>query len=86
MKTRLLSTAAVAIALTLLLIPARVAPAQAQMGQTTPLDQLSGDDFDKAFLQQMLVRLPFLFCVGQGIDLGSPNPLTGTGPKASDEK
>jgi uncharacterized protein (DUF305 family) len=56
MKTRLLSIAAVAIALTLLLIPARVAPAQAQMGQMTPLDQLSGDDFDKAFLQQMTMH------------------------------
>jgi uncharacterized protein (DUF305 family) len=56
MKTRLLSIAAVAIALTLVFAPFRVAPAQAQTGQMTPLDQLSGDDFDRAFLQQMTMH------------------------------
>lgn len=56
MKTRLLSIAAVAIAMMLVLAPARTVPAQAQMGQMTPLDQLSGDDFDKAFLQQMTMH------------------------------
>lgn len=56
MRSRWLSIAVVAIAMTLLLASARVAPAQAQMGQTTPLDQLSGDEFDKAFLQQMTMH------------------------------
>jgi len=56
MKIRWLSIAAVAIALTLILTPARAVPAQAQMGQMTPLDQLSGDDFDKAFLSQMTMH------------------------------
>jgi uncharacterized protein (DUF305 family) len=56
MKIRWLLIAAVAIALTLLLAPARVVPAQTQMGQMPSLDQLSGDDFDKAFLQQMTMH------------------------------
>ena len=56
MTTRWLSIAAVAIALGLLLAPVRVAPAQAQIGQMGSLDQLSGDDFDKAFLMQMTMH------------------------------
>ena len=53
MKIHWLSIVAVTIALTLMLAPARAVPAQAQMGQMPPLDQLLGDDFDKSFLQQM---------------------------------
>lgn len=57
MTTRWLSIAAVAIAFALLLTPARVIPVQAQMGpMMQPLDQLSGDDFDKAFLSQMTMH------------------------------
>jgi uncharacterized protein (DUF305 family) len=46
--------AALALALLLLLTPTVTTPARAQMGP--PLDQLSGDDFDKAFLQQMTMH------------------------------
>lgn len=56
MKTRWLAVAAVAIAFSVLLAPTRVVPAWAQMGQTPPLDQLSGDEFDKAFLREMTMH------------------------------
>jgi uncharacterized protein (DUF305 family) len=46
--------AAVALTLLLLLTPTVSTPARAQMGP--PLDQLTGDDFDKAFLQQMTMH------------------------------
>jgi uncharacterized protein (DUF305 family) len=56
MNIHWLSIVALALSLTLMLGPARAAFAEAQMGQMTPLDQLSGDDFDKAFLQQMTMH------------------------------
>lgn len=47
--------AAAILALLLTIAPAAATPGRAQMGPMTgpPLDQLTGDDFDKAFLQQM---------------------------------
>lgn len=48
-----------AVALVSLLLASTVSvPARAQMGPMTapPLDQLTGDDFDKAFLQQMTMH------------------------------
>src|SRR5581483_1771579 len=52
MKARVLAFG-VPVALTLLMIlaPLTATSSRAQMGQ--PLDQLAGDDFDTAFLQQM---------------------------------
>jgi len=56
-RNRSLSLAAVvALALLLVLAPWRATGMAAQMGQTPPLDQLSGDDFDKAFLSQMIMH------------------------------
>ncbi len=49
----LLTTAVVLLALLVTLLPWRAVGTAAQMGATTPLDQLSGDDFDRAFLLQM---------------------------------
>ena len=48
-----------AVALVFLLLASTISvPARAQMGPMTgpPLDQLTGDDFDKAFLQQMTMH------------------------------
>ena len=54
MRNRWLLPAAVAaIALLLSLAPWRAVGTAAQMGQMAPLDQLSGNDFDAAFLAQM---------------------------------
>jgi uncharacterized protein (DUF305 family) len=46
------------LALMLILAPARATPTRAQMGPMPmqPLDQLSGDDFDRAFLAQMIMH------------------------------
>src|SRR5215212_10207348 len=51
-----LSVAVATLALLLTLAPWRAVGMAAQMGQMTPLDQLSGDDFDKAFLVQMTMH------------------------------
>jgi uncharacterized protein (DUF305 family) len=59
MKTRLpLLIAPVMLALALVLAPSSATPSQAQMGDMMgqPLDQLTGDDFDKAFLSQMTMH------------------------------
>jgi len=50
--------AAAALALLLLVAPMTTTPGQAQMGPMMgqPLDQLSGDEFDKAFLAQMTMH------------------------------
>src|SRR5262245_19495505 len=50
--------AAATLALLTTLAPSVSTPARAQMGPMMgpPLDQLSGDDFDKAFLQQMTMH------------------------------
>jgi uncharacterized protein (DUF305 family) len=48
-----LLAAAVLVALLLAFAPVRVSPSAAQMGPMPQLDQLSGDDFDRAFLVQM---------------------------------
>ena len=53
MRLGVLGTAAV-LALLLTFAPAASTPSRAQMGP--PLDQLTGDDFDKAFLQQMIMH------------------------------
>lgn len=54
LRLGVLGTAAI-LALLLTIAPAAATPSRAQMGPMTgpPLDQLTGDDFDKAFLQQM---------------------------------
>jgi uncharacterized protein (DUF305 family) len=44
------------LALLLVLAPIATHPARAQMGQMPTLDQLTGDDFDKAFLAQMTMH------------------------------
>lgn len=51
-------SAAAALALLLLFAPMTTTPGQAQMGPMMgqPLDQLSGDEFDKAFLAQMTMH------------------------------
>ena len=57
MRNRWLLPVAVAtLALLVALSPWRAVGTSAQMSQTPPLDQLSGDDFDKAFLQQMTMH------------------------------
>lgn len=59
MKTRwLVFSAPVALALLLILAPIATMPSYAQMGPMMgqPLDQQSGDDFDKAFLSQMTMH------------------------------
>ncbi len=59
MKTRLpLLIAPAVLAMLLVLAPANTAPSHAQMGDMMgqPLDQLTGDDFDKAFLSQMTMH------------------------------
>jgi uncharacterized protein (DUF305 family) len=59
MKTRwLLFGAPVALALLLILAPIATIPGHAQMGPMMgpSLDQLSGDEFDKAFLSQMTMH------------------------------
>ncbi len=50
--------ASAALALLLLVAPMTTTPGQAQMGPMMgqPLDQLSGDEFDKAFLAQMTMH------------------------------
>ena len=53
MKSWILAVAAVVAALLLAFVPIRVGPSAAQMGPMPQLDQLSGDDFDRAFLMQM---------------------------------
>jgi uncharacterized protein (DUF305 family) len=57
MKTRLFALGIpVMLALLLVLAPVAAPPARAQMGQMPTLDQLTGDDFDKAFLAQMTMH------------------------------
>src|SRR5688572_1164256 len=51
-----LPVAVAALALLVALAPWRAVGTAAQMGQMPPLDQRSGDDFDKAFLQQMTMH------------------------------
>jgi uncharacterized protein (DUF305 family) len=53
MKSWILLVAAVVVALLLAFAPVRVSPSAAQMGPMPQLDQLTGDDFDRAFLVQM---------------------------------
>ena len=53
MKSWILLVAAVLVALLLAFVPLRVNPGVAQMGPMPQLDQLTGDDFDRAFLVQM---------------------------------
>jgi uncharacterized protein (DUF305 family) len=52
-KSWIVLAAAVLVALLLAFAPVRVSPSAAQMGPMPQLDQLSGDDFDRAFLVQM---------------------------------
>ena len=57
MRNRWLLPVAVAtLALLVALAPWLTVRTAAQMSQTPPLDQLTGDDFDKAFLQQMTMH------------------------------
>ena len=57
MRNRWLLPLAVAtLALLVALVPWLTVRTAAQMSQTPPLDQLTGDDFDKAFLSQMTMH------------------------------
>ncbi|MCC6175703.1 MAG: DUF305 domain-containing protein [Chloroflexi bacterium] len=59
MKTRLLwPIAPFALAMLLVFAPSNATPSRAQLGDMMgqPLDQLTGDDFDKAFLSQMTMH------------------------------
>jgi uncharacterized protein (DUF305 family) len=57
MNMRLFALAApLMLALVLVVAPIAAHPARAQMGQMPTLDQLTGDDFDKAFLAQMTMH------------------------------
>ena len=57
MRNRWLLPVAVAtLSLLVAFVPSLTVRTAAQMGQTPPLDQLTGDDFDKAFLSQMTMH------------------------------